>query len=66
MLNDTSSQIASQNRKQRSTGCRRDRSQPWGEHRALIKRLYIDEDKSLAITRHIMKEDHGFDASYVI
>ena len=35
----------------------------WTKKRALIKRLYMDEDKSLAITRRILKEEHGFDAS---
>lgn len=35
----------------------------WTKKRALMKRLYMDEDKSLAVTRSILKEEHGFGAS---
>lgn len=35
----------------------------WTKKRALMKRLYMDEDRSLAVTRSILKEEHGFGAS---
>ncbi|MCJ1404123.1 hypothetical protein MMC11_007348 [Xylographa trunciseda] len=35
----------------------------WEKFQAIIKRLYIDEEKSLTITRQLMKDDYGFVAS---
>ncbi|KAE9362678.1 hypothetical protein N431DRAFT_433670 [Stipitochalara longipes BDJ] len=32
----------------------------WNEHKAEIKRLFLDEDKSLDETMRIMEEEHGF------
>jgi hypothetical protein len=37
----------------------------WESHRAKIKKLYIDENLSLKETRQVLKDEHGFDASYV-
>ena len=38
----------------------------WAVNREIIKTLYIDENQTLATTMSIMKERHGFRASYVI
>ena len=40
-------------------------SRQWEKHRELIKSLYVNEDKTLTATRQVMKDEHGFDASYV-
>lgn len=37
----------------------------WAEKRDLIKSLYIDQAKSLPATMKILKEEHGFEASWV-
>ncbi|MCJ1474100.1 hypothetical protein MMC13_002758 [Lambiella insularis] len=42
---------------------RRKRASEWQERQSLIKRLYLVEDKTLAITRQILKDEHHFDAS---
>lgn len=35
----------------------------WEKHKSPIKKLYMDENKSLKDTMEIMKEEHGFEAS---
>jgi len=37
----------------------------WDAHRALIKKMYIDEDKSLREVMDIMEKNHGFKPSLV-
>ena len=37
----------------------------WEEKRDLIRTLYIDQEKSLKAMRQILRDEHGFDASYV-
>lgn len=32
----------------------------WGEHKSMLERLYMDEDKTLAEVAMIMKDDYGF------
>lgn len=48
-----------------SNSSRRSRYTPldWNGHRTNIAKLYIDEDKSLEVTRTEMAEKFGFDAS---
>jgi len=38
----------------------------WAAHRQEIEKLYLKEDKGLPAVMKIMREEHGFDASYVI
>ena len=37
----------------------------WEPHRSKIKKLYIDQNLSLKETRQVLKDEDGFDASYV-
>jgi hypothetical protein len=39
-------------------------SKDWASHKAEIKRLHIDEGKSLEEVREILKARHDFHASY--
>jgi hypothetical protein len=37
----------------------------WEDHRARIRRLYLEEDRSLKDVMAIMKREHGFKATSV-
>ena len=37
----------------------------WGGHKQEIERLYLREGKVLPAIIKIMRDEHGFDASYV-
>ena len=50
---------------QKRTARRRLKPHDWDIYKALIKRLYMHDDKSLKVTRQILKDDFGFEASYV-
>ncbi|MCJ1430809.1 hypothetical protein MMC27_000159 [Xylographa pallens] len=54
---------ADQSVKRRHARRRRLHSRQWEKHREVIKSLYVDEDRTLAATRQVMKDEHGFDAS---
>lgn len=41
-------------------------SNDWAAHKPEIKRLHIDEKKSLEEVREILKARHGFRASYAV
>ena len=38
----------------------------WDSHKATLKALYIDENRSLKEIMEIMKSEHGFEASSVL
>ncbi|MCJ1384778.1 hypothetical protein MMC17_007896 [Xylographa soralifera] len=63
VLSNESPPSADQSIKGRRAGRQRLQSWHWEKHRNAIKRLYVDEDKTLAATRQVMKDEHGFDAS---
>jgi len=50
--------------KGKNAGRHRLQSRQWEEHRTAIKSLYVDDDRTLAATRQVMKDEHGFHASY--